>query len=130
MPSQRRRIELTPEEQRDLIAAARTVQVASIGPHGWPHLVPMWFGVDEAGRIVFTTYGTSQKVRNLERDPRVTALVEAGGVYEELRGLVIEGEAEIVRDPYVVRHTGALVTAHRSGTPADRKSTRLNSSHT
>lgn len=117
MPSQRNRIALTDEEQRALLAAARTLQVASLGPGGWPHLVPMWFGVDDDGLIVFTTYATSQKVRNLERDPRISVLVETGETYDRLRGLSIEGEAEIVRDPYVTRHTGALVAAQRSGGP-------------
>ncbi|MFA7249688.1 MAG: TIGR03618 family F420-dependent PPOX class oxidoreductase [Dehalococcoidia bacterium] len=117
MTNQRSRIQLTGEEQRALIASARTLQVASLSPGGWPHLVPMWFGVDEEGLIVFTTYGTSQKVRNLERDPRITVLVETGETYDELRGVSIEGRAEIVRNPWVTAHTGALVSAQRAGAP-------------
>jgi Pyridoxamine 5'-phosphate oxidase len=44
------------------------------------------------------TYAKSQKVRNLERDPRATLLVETGHEYFELRGVEIEGDAEIHRD--------------------------------
>ena len=77
-PSLRERIQLSEEELRDFLDNAHTLQVASIGPDGRPHLVPMWFVVDAEGCIVFTTYRTSQKVRNIERDPRVTLLIEDG----------------------------------------------------
>ncbi len=117
MTNLRNRITLTDDEQRALLETARTLQIASIGPDGRPHLVPMWFALDEAGLIVFTTYGTSQKVRNLERDPRITVLVETGDTYEALRGLSIEGAGEIVRDPGVTRHTAALVGATYRGSP-------------
>jgi len=115
--NQRRRITLDEAEQRELIANARTLQVASIGPDGRPHLVPMWFGIDDDGLIVFTTYGTSQKVRNLERDPRITVLMETGDTYNELRGVSIDGRAEVVRDPSVTRDTGARVGAKYRGSP-------------
>lgn len=115
MTNQRNSIELTEEEQQALFASARTLQVASLNPTGWPHLVPMWFCVDDDGLISFTTYGTSQKVRNLERDPRITVLVEAGEAYNELRGVSIDGEAEIVHDPAVTFHTRALIAAKHEG---------------
>lgn len=115
MTNQRNKIELDEAEQHDLLATARTLQVASLNPTGWPHLVPMWFCVDDDGLISFTTYGTSQKVRNLERDPRITVLVETGEAYNELRGISIDGEAEIVRDPAVTFHTRALIAAKHEG---------------
>ena len=96
MPNARQAIAIPEAEQREFLARARTLQFASIGPDGRPHLVPMWFAVDEAGCIVFTTYATSQKVRNVQRDPRVTVLVEDGSEYSQLRGLMIEGRAEII----------------------------------
>ena len=71
--------------------------VSTIGPRGWPHSMPMWFCVRD-GEIWVWTYAKSQKVRNLERDPRATLLVETGETYTELRGIQIEAEAELVRD--------------------------------
>ncbi len=115
MTNQRNRIELDDADQRDLLATARTLQVASLNVTGWPHLVPMWFAVDDEGLVAFTTYGTSQKVRNLERDPRITVLLETGEAYNELRGISIDGEAEIVRDPRVTFHTRSLITAKHDG---------------
>jgi nitroimidazol reductase NimA-like FMN-containing flavoprotein (pyridoxamine 5'-phosphate oxidase superfamily) len=58
--------------------------------------MPMWYGVEPDGAIVMTTFTKSQKIKNLERDPRVSLLVEAGEEYAELQGVVIYGDAELV----------------------------------
>jgi PPOX class probable F420-dependent enzyme len=114
MPSQRERIRMTDNEAAEFLAAERTVHVASIGPDGTPHLVPMWFAVID-GRIAFWTYAKSQKAINLRRDPRVTCLVEAGDSYGELRGLSITGRAEIADDYDTVFDVGAVVYARYQG---------------
>ncbi len=62
------------------------------------------------GKIAFWTYGRSQKILNLERDPRVSALVEDGVDYFELRGVSIEGRAEIVRDHDAILEIGKAVS--------------------
>jgi len=99
MVNKRRTIELDYEEIRKLLRTERVLQVASINKDGTPHLVSMWFALEEDGSLVFTTYGRSQKVKNLERDPRVTLLVESGERYDELKGVMVDGIAEIIRDP-------------------------------
>jgi PPOX class probable F420-dependent enzyme len=99
--SRRAEITLTDEEQRELLDAERVVVVATHGPRGWPHLMPMWYVVRD-GRIWVWTYAKSQKVRNLERDARATLLVETGHEYSELRGVQIEAEAHVHRDLDVV----------------------------
>jgi len=96
--SRRAQIELTPAEQLELLEAERVVVVSTLGPRGWPHSMPMWFVV-RAGEIWVWTYAKSQKVKNLERDARATLLVETGVEYTELRGVQIEAEAELIRDP-------------------------------
>jgi PPOX class probable F420-dependent enzyme len=107
--SRRDQIVLTPAEQEELLRSERVVVVSSIGPRGWPHSMPMWFTLRE-GEIWVWTYARSQKVRNLERDPRATLLVETGTEYQELRGVQIEAEAEIVRDPQAVAAFGEELT--------------------
>jgi PPOX class probable F420-dependent enzyme len=97
MPSRRDQIKLTAGEQRELIETERVVVVSSLGPRGWPHVMPLWY-VPRDGEIWIWTYAKSQKVRNLERDPRATLLIETGVEYVELRGVQIEAEAEIIRD--------------------------------
>jgi PPOX class probable F420-dependent enzyme len=95
--SRRDQIKLSDEEQRDLIDSERIVVLSTIGPRGWPHVMPLWY-VPREGEIWIWTYAKSQKVKNLERDPRATLLIETGVEYGELRGIQIEAEAEIVRD--------------------------------
>jgi PPOX class probable F420-dependent enzyme len=97
MPSRRDQIKLTDEEQRELIESERIVVVSSLGPRGWPHLMPLWY-VPRDGEIWIWTYAKSQKVKNLERDPRATLLIETGNEYNELRGVQIEAEAELIKD--------------------------------
>ncbi len=99
--SRRDQIELLEEELRELLEEERIAVVSSIGPRGWPHSMPMWF-VPRQGEVWVWTYAKSQKVRNLERDPRATVLVETGHDYGELRGAMIEAEAQIHRDPETV----------------------------
>lgn len=98
MPSRRGEIRLTDDEQRKLLQSERVVVVSTVGPRGWPHTMPLWYVVRDS-EIWTYTYAKSQKVRNLERDPRATLMVETGHNYNELRGVEIESEAEIMRDP-------------------------------
>ncbi len=111
--SRRDQIILSPEEQAELFDAERVVIVSTHGPRGWPHSMPMWFTVRN-GEFWIWTYAKSQKVKNLERDPRATLLVEAGEEYMELRGVQIEAEAEIIRDPERVLDFGTDLTIRYS----------------
>lgn len=95
--SRRDQIKMTGGEARELLESERVVVVSSLGPRGWPHSMPMWF-VPRDGEIWIWTYAKAQKVRNLERDRRATLLVETGHEYTELRGVMIEAQAEIHRD--------------------------------
>ncbi len=95
--NRRDQIILNPREQAELLDSERVVVISSIGPRGWPHSMPMWFLAIE-GEIWIWTYAKSQKVKNLERDPRATLLVESGHKYQEVRGIQIEAEAELIRD--------------------------------
>lgn len=95
--SRRDEIRMTSEEVDDFLHERRTMSVATLGPDGHPHLVAMWYAFLD-GAPAFWTYGKSQKIANLHRDPRITVLVEAGDVYEELRGVQLRGTAEIIED--------------------------------
>ncbi|QYJ04884.1 pyridoxamine 5'-phosphate oxidase family protein [Nocardioides panacisoli] len=114
MASNRDAVKLSDDEIAAMLDDNLKVQVASNGHDGVPHLTTLFYIVDE-GRIAFWTYGRSQKVRNLERDPRVSALVEDGVDYFELRGISITGRAEIVRDPDRIRDIGARVATRMVG---------------
>ena len=103
--SRRDQITLTPAEQQALLEEERIVIATTNGPRGWPHSMPLWYTVRD-GDIWAWTFAKSQKVRNLERDPRCTLLVEAGVEYGELRGVQIEAEAELIRDLETVYEFG------------------------
>ena len=79
-----------------------------------PHLVAMWFAVVD-GDIWFETKAKSQKVVNLRRDPRISCLVEAGHTYDTLRGVELEGTAEIVEDPDALWAVGVSVWERYNG---------------
>ncbi|MEV0144141.1 MULTISPECIES: pyridoxamine 5'-phosphate oxidase family protein [unclassified Nonomuraea] len=113
--NQRARIAMSGDEADAFLASARKLQLATINPDGTPHLVTMFYALDERGRIVFWTYAKAQKTRNLGRDPRVTCLVETGEDYGELRGVLVYGKAERVEDPERVLDIGLRVA--RAMTP-------------
>ncbi|NUR91608.1 MAG: pyridoxamine 5'-phosphate oxidase [Nonomuraea sp.] len=95
--NQRARIAMSDDEVISFLEGSRKVQLATINPDGTPHLVTMFYGLDE-GRIAFWTYAKAQKARNLERDPRVSCLVETGDDYDQLRGVLLYGVAQQVDD--------------------------------
>jgi len=107
------------------LAHARTATCATIGPRGWPHLAPLWYVLRAAGggepgpRIWAWTYAKSQKVVNLERDPRATIQVEDGERYEELRGVVLDCDVRLHRDTEVVADVGGELMRRYSVAPGE-----------
>lgn len=99
---------MTDEEISSLLAGPHKLQLATINPDGTPHLVTMYYALFD-GLVGFWTYRSSQKAANLRRDPRVTCLVEAGGSYDELRGVQIVGEVETIEESERVRELGGVV---------------------
>lgn len=95
----------------------RVLNVATIGPSGHPHLVAMWYTMLD-GNPAFWTFAKSQKVINLRRDPRITALVESGDTYAELRGAELVGSARLVEDHDDVLAIGRAVAAKYQGEAA------------
>ncbi|MFM7271680.1 MAG: pyridoxamine 5'-phosphate oxidase family protein [Actinomycetes bacterium] len=106
--SRREQIRMTPEEVEAYLTVEKDLQVASLNADGSPHLVTMWFAVME-GDVCFWTYGRSQKIVNLQRDPRVSVLVATGEHYGELRGVSISGRARVIEDRDEVNRIGETV---------------------
>lgn len=94
----RKDITMTPQEIHDFLAAPRTLQVVTLGRDGHPHAAPMWYVVRERA-VWFRSFTRSQKIVNLTRDPRITVLAEDGIAYSELRGVMVQGRAELSTDP-------------------------------
>jgi len=114
MPSRRAAIAMSDAELHRFLEEERLVTVASIGPNGRPHLMPLYYVADGAV-ISMWTFAKSQKVKNLERLPQATLQVEAGEHYHELRGAMLECDVEIVRDTAAVARIGAAIAGAPPG---------------
>lgn len=112
--NQRQQIVMTDDEIADFVAHSRTGTMATVGPGGQPHLVAMWYGVID-GDIWIETKLKSQKVVNIQRDPKVTFLIEDGLTYDSLRGVSFEGTAEIHDDPDTIFACGVSVWERYNG---------------
>ena len=117
MAKQRDRVQMTAAEVADMLAANRKVQLATINPGGYPHLVTMYYTLVD-GKIAFWTYRTSQKAVNLARDPRISCLVETGTAYFDLRGVQIQGTVTAITDPAAVYQLGLAIGNVMGNAPA------------
>ena len=129
--SRREQIKMGDAEASAFLAEERTVTCASVGARGWPHLMPLWYVPREAPagepgpRVWAWTYGSSQKVLNLERDPRATLQVEAAEAYQELRGVMLECEVVIHREPELVAELGGAILLRNSVPRGERPPAEL-----
>ena len=106
-----------------LMNQSKILNLATISQNGTPHLVPMWFVLDDKIQINFTSYHKSQKIVNLKRDNRIVVMVESGIKYQELKGITIEGIAEIDDNKELITQTVNAITAkygiHRTASDID-----------
>jgi nitroimidazol reductase NimA-like FMN-containing flavoprotein (pyridoxamine 5'-phosphate oxidase superfamily) len=122
--NRRDQIRMTAAEVATFLAEQRTVTCATVGKDGWPHLMPLWYvlrghSAGEPGpRIWSWTYAASQKVRNVEREPRATLQVESGEEYSDLRGVMLECDVVIHREIADVVRLGAEIMT-RNSVPRD-----------
>ncbi|NIL78057.1 PPOX class F420-dependent oxidoreductase [Rhodococcus sp. Eu-32] len=116
--NQRAQITMTDAEIGEFLERSRVATLATIGRDGTPHLVAMWYALLD-GEIWFETKAKSQKAVNLRRDPRITVLVEDGHTYDTLRGVSIDGHAEVVDDPDATLNVGISVWERYTGPYSD-----------
>jgi PPOX class probable F420-dependent enzyme len=112
--NQRSQVEMTAEEISAFLDTRRTATLTTLGPTGHPHSVAMWFAVLD-GVLWFETKAKAQKAVNIRRDPRVTVLIEDGLTYDTLRGVSLEGRAEVVDDPDALWAVGVNVWERYNG---------------
>jgi len=108
---------LSESDRQAILDDGWTLQIASNGPDGFPHLVAVWYVVID-GAVHFTTFRKSRKVANLESNPKLTVMVESGRQYTELRGLVIKGTAAIIDDAASTARVMAQVAEKYQAKPA------------
>jgi PPOX class probable F420-dependent enzyme len=118
MPSRRDQIKMTPAEVDEFLAGRRTLNIATIGPTGHPHVVAMWYGF-YGDQIAFWTFGRAQKVLNIRRDPKISALVEDGQTYSQLRGVELVGTARLIEDREGIVEIGLSVAQRYQNVDAE-----------
>lgn len=87
---------MIPESALGVLTAGRLAHFVTVNPDGSPQLSCVWIGI-ESGEIVVASLRRNQKVRNVERDPRVVLSVETdriggNGLAEYL---VVRGRARV-----------------------------------
>jgi pyridoxamine 5'-phosphate oxidase family protein len=80
----------TPTEL-EFLRSQRIARVATVGPTGWPHVVPVMYSVTDDGALEFDVDGV--KLRNLQAEPRTAMVVDAMG---PKRGVSVQGRAELI----------------------------------
>ena len=117
MPSRREQIVMSADEIEAYLTDQRILNVATIGASGHPHVVAMWFVLLD-GKPAFWTFGKSQKVVNIRRDPKITGLVESGESYDQLRGVELVGTARLLEDHDEILDLGVRVATKYQGPPS------------
>ena len=91
-----RKIAFSNEERDGFLAEQRVCRLGSVNADGSPHVTPIWYCWDGQA-IWFYSIMKSQRWTNVVRDPRVSAVVDAGEAeYFQLRGVEIIGAVEQV----------------------------------
>jgi PPOX class probable F420-dependent enzyme len=116
--NERGKIVMSDDEIVEFIDHSRTATMATLSADGKPHLVAMWYAVID-GEIWFETKAKSQKAVNLRRDPTITVMIEDGKTYNTLRGVSIDGRAEIIDDPETNLRVGISVWERYTGPYTD-----------
>lgn len=79
--------------QQPLIARMATADL-----NGQPHVVPVWFGWDGTS-IWISSYSNTRKVGDLEKNPKISVVIDVTNDDGENKGVIFEGSVELIREP-------------------------------
>jgi nitroimidazol reductase NimA-like FMN-containing flavoprotein (pyridoxamine 5'-phosphate oxidase superfamily) len=113
MASRRDQITMTPDEVAAFLDAQKHDTIGTVDSHDFAHVVNVVFIVED-GRVAFTSFRASQKVKNLERTGKATALIEIIDPYLEIRGVMISGAATVIDDRDAVAALQQRIRTKRS----------------
>jgi len=130
MPSRRDLIRMSDAESLTYLRSQCKAVLGTIGKDGMPHMVTLYYGVDPEGRIVITSFAKAQKVVNVERDPRATISVESGAVYHEIKSVMAQCDAEIIRDYEDVRASMQYIRSANARPHTDDARQQITDSYT
>tara|TARA_B000000565_G_scaffold149165_1_gene112869 strand:+ start:184 stop:609 length:426 start_codon:yes stop_codon:yes gene_type:complete len=93
------------------------MMLTSQGRDGYPHTVPIGYFRD-GDRIFMGCRDNTQKVKNIERNPKVSLVIEDGKTMSDLRGILFRGDASVVREDEE-RLKISRLAAKKRGAPED-----------
>ncbi len=73
------------------LRSQRLARLATVGPTGWPQVMPVRYQLLADGSLEFDADGV--KLRNLSAEPRVALVVDA---LDPRRGVAVQGRAAVV----------------------------------
>jgi len=112
-------VKMNTAEVAEWLENNQNLSLASVDRDGYPHLVAMTYALDQRD-IVMTSYGKAQKVLNFKRNPHAAVMVESGRAYNQLKGVMVRGNAEIVEGADAVLEVMRLIgekVARITGSP-------------
>ena len=79
------------DAELEFLRSQRLCRFATVGPSGWPHVVPVMYALTDQGAFEFDADGV--KLRNLTAEPRCALVVDASG---PKRGVSVQGRADVI----------------------------------
>jgi len=84
----------------EFLALPLLARLATADPAtGQPHVVPLWYGWDGAS-IWISSFRSTRKIRELQKNPRVSICVDMAEEGKETKAVILEGEAELITAPF------------------------------
>ena len=105
------------EETHLFLGKHRVGRMGTIDEGGFPHVIPMWHVLFE-GMLYISTSSPRKKITNLLNNPNMSYTVDEGEEFNEYRGVLIQGRAEFVEDPELLRRYNIAWTYRHFGTEA------------
>jgi nitroimidazol reductase NimA-like FMN-containing flavoprotein (pyridoxamine 5'-phosphate oxidase superfamily) len=73
------------------------IALTTIGKDGFPHTVPIgYFRLGD--QVYIGCRAATQKLKNIERNPKVSLMLESGSTMQDIKGVVIQGEASVITE--------------------------------
>jgi nitroimidazol reductase NimA-like FMN-containing flavoprotein (pyridoxamine 5'-phosphate oxidase superfamily) len=110
---------LTKEEAYEFLdSRPGWIILTTVGRDGFPHSVPI--GYFRLGDEIYVggRAGT-QRTKNVERNPHVSLLIESGRTMQEIKGLMIQGNADVIAEPQELLPL-TREAARQRGTPEEQ----------
>jgi Pyridoxamine 5'-phosphate oxidase len=90
-----RKIAMSPAELDAFLGEEYTCRVASVKRDGRPHVAPLWY-VWDGKALWLNSIVASQRWTDLQHNPNISVVIDAGTEYFELRGAELSGHVAIV----------------------------------